>query len=125
MRASTLACLTLFWSVTAGAADPAAQPSAERSPGDLTEEERVVMMQMAHAYNRCVYEAAMAGIDTDPDIRRIADQAMGACDQHLDELGETVTGWGFPAGFAEGFTRSVRDRAVHRLLPELAVRKGN
>ena len=99
--------------------------TTERSPGDLTEDERVAMMRIAHDYNRCVYDAAIAGIDADPDIRRIADQAMGACEDHLGKLGETITGWGFPGGFAEGFTRTVRDRAVRQLLPELAVRKGS
>lgn len=95
-----------------------------RSPGDLNAEERIEMMQLANAYHTCVYNTAMAGIDAHEDIRQIADQAMGECDDRLGTLGETISGWGFPRGFAEGFTRSVRDRAVHQLLPELAVRKG-
>ena len=95
-----------------------------RSPGDLNAEERIEMMQLANAYHTCVYNTAMAGIDAHEDIRHIADQALGECDDRLGTLGETISGWGFPHGFAESFTRSVRDRAVHQLLPELAVRKG-
>lgn len=97
----------------------------QRSPGDLSIEERRAMMQHASDYNACVYHAAIADIDQHPDIRYIADQALGACVGRLDVLSETITSWGFPSGFAEGFTRSVRDRAVRHLLPELAVRKGS
>ncbi|MCB1748020.1 MAG: hypothetical protein H6977_17715 [Gammaproteobacteria bacterium] len=100
-----------------------AEPAAERSPGDLTNDERLEMMKQANGYNTCVYERAVASIDSDPDIRRIADIAMGECDGKLQELGMTITGWGMPDYFAEGFTSTVRNRAARKLLPELAIRK--
>ncbi|MEQ8231795.1 MAG: hypothetical protein RLW61_15755 [Gammaproteobacteria bacterium] len=109
--------------VGAHADDGTADAAAARSPGDMTVEERAEMMRQANAYNTCVYEQAIAQVDADPDIRRVADLAMGACENHLDDLGTTITGWGMPPYFAEGFTRTVRDRAVHRLMPELAIRK--
>jgi hypothetical protein len=95
-----------------------------RSAGDLTVEERTRMMQGANAYHRCVYDQAMANVDTDPDIRRIADLALGHCEPELDALRALITGWGVETYFAEGFTRNVRERATHQLLPELAVEKG-
>lgn len=95
-----------------------------RSPGDLTPEERLEMMTQAHGYSTCVYEEAITNIDVDPDIRRIADLAMGQCDNRLTELGSTISNWGFPDYFAEGFTRRVRSQAARKLLPELAIRKG-
>ncbi|MGE0486976.1 MAG: hypothetical protein AB7Q81_22690 [Gammaproteobacteria bacterium] len=100
-----------------------AQPAAERSPGDLTNEERLEMMSQANGYNTCVYERAVASIDSDPDVRRIADIAMGECDDRLQTLGATITGWGMPEYFADGFTATVRNRAARKLLPELAIRK--
>jgi hypothetical protein len=105
------------------AEDVTAADGAERSPGDMSVEERGEMMRQANAYNTCVYEQAMAQIDADPDIRRIADLAMGACEAQLDTLGTTIIGWGMPDYFAQGFTRTVRDRAVRKLVPELAIRK--
>lgn len=103
--------------------DPGTDAGA-RSPGDLTPEERVEMMTQAHGYSTCVYEEAITNIDVDPDIRRIADLAMGQCDNRLAELGATISNWGFPDYFAEGFTRRVRSQAARKLLPELAMRKG-
>ncbi len=96
-----------------------------RSPGDMSVEERSEMMQVANSYNTCVYEQALAGLDAHEDIRQIADLAMGACQSHLDSLGEKITGWGFQPQFATGFTRNVRDRAARKILPELAIRKSN
>ncbi|MEQ8659207.1 MAG: hypothetical protein RLW62_00170 [Gammaproteobacteria bacterium] len=114
---------TCLGTVAQAADEPATADAGARSPGDMTVEERGEMMRQANAYNTCVYEQAIAQVDTDPDIRRVADLAMGACESHLDTLGGTITGWGMPDYFAEGFTRTVRDRAVHRLMPELAIRK--
>ena len=95
-----------------------------RSPGDMTVEERTQMMQSTNEYNTCVYNQAIDKINSDPDIRRIADAAMVVCQPRLDALRKQIIGWHFPIGFADGFARSVRERAVHNLLPELATRKG-
>lgn len=116
--------------IAAIAAAPPAVASAQsaadtpsRSPGDMTAAERVEMMGAANAYDRCVYDRALANIDTAEDIRRVADIALGECQSRLDDLGQTIAQWGFDALFAEGFTRNVRDRAARKLLPELAIRK--
>mgnify|MGYP000117686653 FL=1 len=94
-----------------------------RSPGDLSGEERASMMRSTGDYNTCVYNHAMETIDSDPDIRRIADSAMGHCQSDLDSLKSNINEWGFPPYFADRFTRNVRDRAARKLLPELAIRK--
>lgn len=98
--------------------------AGERSPGDMTVAERTQMMQSTNDYNKCVYKQAVDKVHTDPDIRRIADAAMVMCQPQLDALRKQILGWHFPGDFAEGFSRSVRERAVHNLLPELAARKG-
>lgn len=102
----------------------AVDPTATRSAGDLSVDERSRMMQAANAYSTCVYQEAMDNLDHDPDIRRVADLALGACEPRLDDLRGTIAGWGIDPYFAEGFTRNVRDRATHQLLAELAVKKG-
>ena len=113
-----LAAIALLAAVPATADD-----TPIRSPGDMNVEERTAMMRAANDYQNCVYESAMAHVNDDPDIRRVADIALGECGGRLDELGDTIAGWGFEQGFATGFTRNVRDRAARRILPELAIRK--
>lgn len=123
-RRSTLLLVLLLAMAGAGAEETAAV--ASRSPGDLSDQERALMMQSANDYNACVFKQAMAEVKAkkDGDIRHIADMAMGLCQSGLDELKASITGWGFEDYFAEGFTRTVRDRAAHKLLPELAVELG-
>lgn len=94
-----------------------------KSPGDLSADERASMMRVANDYNTCVYNEAMAKIDAHEDIRQIADQAMGQCQGGLDKLDEAITQWGYPSYFAQRFTQNIRDRAVRKLIPELAIRK--
>ena len=97
----------------------------ERSPGDMTVEERAEMMKSTKDYNNCVYQQAIAKVDAEPDIRRVADDALGACEPTLEALRGKIRGWKFPDYFATGFARTVRDRAARNILPELATRKGN
>jgi|LauGreDrversion4_2_1035121.scaffolds.fasta_scaffold474132_2 hypothetical protein len=108
---------------TASAED--APTTAGRSPGDMTVEERRVMMQGVADYNACVYKEAMAKVDALPDIRQAADQAMSACEETIDGLKEKIEGYGFESGFAEQFTNHAQSRAVRTLLPELALRKSS
>ena len=123
MGKTTVILAALLLSSTLSAADESA--AATRSPGDMSTEQRVAMMRTANEYNKCVYEQALENIDADEDIRRIADIAMGACQGHLDGLGETIIAWGYPDYFATRFTHNVRDRAARKLIPELAIRKSN
>jgi len=108
---------------TVGADEPPA--TAGRSPGDMTVEERRVMMQGVADYNACVYKEAMARVESLPDIRQAADQAMSACEETIDGLKEKIEGYGFEPGFAEQFTHHAQSRAVRTLLPELALRKSS
>lgn len=119
----TIAALLVLASAAAAAA--AETPAEARSPGDMSVEERAEMMRSATTYDNCVYERALASIDAHDDIRRIADVAMGECEDRLDSLSAQITGWGFGEEFAGGFTRNVRNRAARKILPELAIRKGN
>lgn len=100
------------------------EAASERSPGDMSVEERALMMQATNVYNNCVYQQATDKIDSDPDIRRIADAALGACQPQLDALQKLIRDWKFPEYFAAGFARTVRDRAARNILPELATKKG-
>ena len=118
--------LTLVMGVWAGGAALAEETAAPgRSPGDMTVEERRVMMQGVADYNACVYKEAMAKVDALPDIRQAADQAMSSCEETIDKLKEKIEGYGFEAGFAEQFTHHAQSRAVRTLLPELALRKSS
>ena len=100
-----------------------AESEAERSPGDMTVEERRQMMEHAAEYDNCVYSQAMANISKHDDIRTVADDALGQCTNKLQDLENLITGWGMPAGYAESFGSRIRQRATRKLLPELAIRK--
>lgn len=54
--------------------DTQAPAGDERSPGDMTVEERAEMMKSTNDYNNCVYQQAIAKVDAEPDIRRVADE---------------------------------------------------
>ena len=124
LNALLLACMLGLLPCVAFAANEN-QTSGERSPGDMSVDERRQMMQSANEYNNCVFKQATDKIGSDPDIRRIADNALGACQPQLDVLQNQIESWKFPAYFASGFARTVRDRAARNILPELATRKGN
>ncbi|MEM7540835.1 MAG: hypothetical protein AAF384_04525 [Pseudomonadota bacterium] len=94
-----------------------------RGPGSMTESERGEMMSLANAYNQCVYDTSISNLDVSPDIRAVADFAMGECSPQLELLESKIIDLGFETYFAEGFSNQVRTRAVRKLLPELAVRK--
>jgi hypothetical protein len=101
-----------------------AAETPHRSPGDMSPEERVTIMQRVNDYQGCVFRESMARVDALPDIRQAADEGMSACKAVLDELRQAIEGFGFEPGFAEQFTRHAQNQAVHRLIPELSMRKG-
>ena len=117
-----LLSITTVLSTTVLAADDGLAPG-ERSPGDMSVEERVQMIQATNIYNDCVYQQATDKINSDADIRRIADKALGSCQPQLEGLQRLISGWKFPEYFAKGYARTVRDRAARNVLPELATRK--
>lgn len=98
-------------------------PTGERSPGDMTVDERREMMALASNYDNCVYSEAMTSIGNYQDIRQVADFALGECGGKLQELEALITGWGMPEPYAQSFSNRIRQRATRKLLPELAIRK--
>jgi len=113
--------VTLTMATFCTAAETAAE--AARSPGDMSVDERMSMMKTASLYDNCVYSQAIAKVGEFPDIRQAADFAMGECQEKLGDLENAITGMGFGADFANAFSKRVRNRAVRKLIPELAVRK--
>lgn len=97
--------------------------SAARSPGDMSVEERMAMMQTASLYDNCIYSQAIAKVGEFADIRQAADFAMGECRSKLNDLEATITEMGFRSDYATAFANRVRNRAARKILPELAIRK--
>lgn len=95
-----------------------------RSPGDMTVEERMSMMQLVSDYNNCVYREGIAQVDKYADLRQSADAALAACEHSTLKLRATIDGFGFEPGFGEHFVHHAQSRAARTLIPELAIRKG-
>jgi len=96
---------------------------AIRSAGDMTVDERAELMRATHRYQRCVYDAAMSSLEASNDVRVIADQAFETCASDMQSMVTWFEDQGFESGFAEGYTRHMRDQAGRKLLPELMMRK--
>lgn len=123
LRNLTLALLATLIANQCLAGDDISQAAGERSPGDMTLEERQAMMETASKYDNCVYSQAMTSIGDYQDIRHVADFALGECQEKLADLEQLITGWGMPSPYAKSFSNRIRQRATRKLLPELAIRK--
>ena len=124
MPTPVLMLLPILSALSAAAiADDDGLEPGQRSPGDMSVAERVQMIQATNTYNDCVYQQATDKINSDADIRRIADNALHSCQPQLDGLQRLIAGWKFPAYFAKGYARTVRDHAARNILPELATHK--
>lgn len=119
----TLSLLAAAIASSCFAGDVSSEPTGERSPGDMTLEERQAMMESASKYDNCVYSQAMTSIGDYQDIRHVADFALGECQEKLGDLEQLITGWGMPSPYAKSFSNRIRQRATRKLLPELAIRK--
>lgn len=124
MRSVSKFCFVLAVTTLSGATLAAPDEAGEaRSPGDMSVEERMAMMQTASLYDNCIYSQAIAKVGEFPDIRQAADFAMGECQGKLTDLEAAITGMGFGADYASGFANRIRSRAARKILPELAIRK--
>lgn len=119
-------CTSLLAALVTLIAPPLMAEDAQqyRSPGDMTVDERMSMMQLVSDYNTCVYREGIAQVDKFADIRQSADAALAACQPTTDTLRATIDGFGFEPGFGEQFVHHAQSRAARTLIPELAIRKG-
>ena len=115
--------LTLLFILSAPLGGHAETATDVRSPADMTVEERTNMMKTASLYDNCIYSQAISAVGDFPDIRQIADFAMGECQEKLADLENSITSMGFGADFANAFSKRIRSRAARKILPELAIRK--
>jgi hypothetical protein len=97
---------------------------ATRSPADLSEAERAQMVQAANVYAACLATEAQNRSPGQDDPRIVADAAMEACKPAFEDIGTVLKGLRLDPNFAEGFSRTSRDRAARRLLTVLMETKG-
>lgn len=119
----TLGLLVTLIAIEPISANDTTDATSQRSPGDMTIEERRAMMEASSKYDNCVYSQAMTSIGDFQDIRHVADFAMGECQQQLTDLEQLITGWGMPSPYAKSFSNRIRQRTTRKLIPELAIRK--
>ena len=115
--------LIVFLAVPLGAQEQTELAAEPRSPADMSVEERMSMMSGASKYDNCIYAQAISRVKDFADIRHTADFAMSECHGKLIDLEKLIVEMGFGAGYANAFSKRIRNRAARKILPELAIRQ--
>ena len=99
---------------------------AETPPRSSFEQSEMVLMAEANlAYTSCLQEYAQENMESDPDIRVIAADAVESCNAILDELQTVFKSQGINPAFYMGAINRIKNRAIRRLLPLLMMEKSN
>ncbi|MFT4563633.1 MAG: hypothetical protein ACI9BW_003389 [Gammaproteobacteria bacterium] len=116
---SIVIALLLLQAVLVAHANTAAP---NRSPVDMSADERRALMELVSLYESCIYSEAMSRADDFADVRHAADFALRSCQEKLGDLRTFLVEAGFAAGYSTGFSTLMRNRTARKILPELAIR---
>jgi hypothetical protein len=90
---------------------------------DISDADRQLMMDSTNHYNICLHEKADLMFDQYDDVRRVADEAMKACEPILTELDANLAKAKLADDFRLGYIRHTKNSGGRKLLPELMARK--
>jgi hypothetical protein len=90
-----------------------------RTTGEMTVEERTKVTEARFDYSDCLDEAAMTRMQTQNDIRVVADHSMKDCAPILENLHDYLIAANYSPEGTKGFLRSISNRAVNKLLSNL------
>lgn len=96
--------------------------SAEQTyltPGDMSDQDRTVMVETNLSYEQCLRKEGIAKLDEFADVRQAADAAMQSCDDSIAPLRTHFTERGFDPDFIRSLDHRVKSRSAKRFLPEL------
>lgn len=90
-----------------------------KTTGKMTTEERIKATDTKAEYIECLDEAAIARLQTQNDIRVVADHAMKDCAPILEGLYDYLIAANYAPDATKGYLRSISNRAVNKLLSNL------
>jgi hypothetical protein len=90
-----------------------------RTTGEMTSEEREKVTDARFDYSDCLDESAMTRLQTQNDIRVVADHSMKDCAPVLENLHDYLITANYSPEGTKGFLRAISNRAVNKLLSNL------
>ena len=99
-----------------------AETALKNSFGD---EDMKLIAQTNLTYTTCLQKNALEQLESSPDVRLIAGNAVDSCSSVLDELRATLEENGVNPDFYHGAVERMKNRAIRRLLPLLMMEKSN
>ncbi|HIF50236.1 MAG TPA: hypothetical protein EYQ42_01660 [Thiotrichaceae bacterium] len=90
-----------------------------KTTGEMTTEERIKVSDSKGEYIECLDESAITRLQTQNDIRVVADHSMKDCAPVLEDLYDYLTAANYAPDATKGFLRSISNRAVNKLLSNL------
>ncbi len=91
--------------------------SAEyKTSGQMTQEEYQKVRESSAEYNECLNESAISQLQSQDDIRVIADHAMKECTTHLESLYEFIVSKNYAPEAMSRFVSSISNKSANKLL---------
>jgi signal recognition particle GTPase len=85
----------------------------------MTDENRQKISQASYEHMNCMNEYAITQLDTQPDIRVIADHAMKECAPVLEDLYNVLVESNFAPEASSRFVSSISNKSANKLLSKL------
>jgi len=111
LKRTKLALILAILATTAGAETPLV--------GDLSDEDRRVMIAGAMSYEKCLRGQSQARLAEHADVRTLLDAAMGECAALLQTLEGNLLARHLNPELVAGFSRRIRIQSTRKLLPEI------
>jgi signal recognition particle GTPase len=85
----------------------------------MTDENRQKISQASYEHMNCMNEYAITQLETQPDIRVIADHAMKECAPILEDLHNVLVESNFAPEASSRFVSSISNKSANKLLSKL------
>lgn len=87
-----------------------------KTPGDLSEEQRVKMSELVTAYNQCMMQGRLANSREGMMVQERANEVMQSCESDLDKFSAFLAENDINEQLAQGMAKRMRSRAARQLM---------
>lgn len=91
----------------------------DNSAAQMTNENRQKISQASYEHMNCMNEYAITQLETQPDIRVIADHAMKQCSPILEDLYNVLIESNYTPEGSSRFVSSISNKSANKLLSQL------